>query len=74
MGIMGFDQNNDVSYSKWERIFFGIGAGIVFTGIILKYNHIHVSRYFLIIGIAIALLSFLVGLFLKDKDQVEEED
>ncbi|MFK7783711.1 MAG: hypothetical protein AB8B56_01275 [Crocinitomicaceae bacterium] len=66
---MRFNLGDGVFYSKWERIFFAIGAGIVLTGIILKYNGYHVSWYFLIVGIVIALTSYFIGFFSNDEDQ-----
>lgn len=70
---MDFEEEDDVSYPTGERIVYAVGAILIVIGIILKYNGFRYSHYFLLIGVAVSLVSYVFGFFAKDKDQDRDE-
>ena len=51
---------------NWERIFYVIGAALVFVGIVLKYQFLPNARYFLIGGLTVLAGSYILGFFSKN--------
>ena len=70
---MDLEEDNDVSYPSWERIVYAIGAVTIIIGIILKYNRLSYAQYFLLIGVGISLVSYLLGFFPKKKNEEKDE-
>ncbi|MDG1331422.1 MAG: hypothetical protein P8P74_03785 [Crocinitomicaceae bacterium] len=70
---MDFEEDDNVSYPSVERIVYAIGAITIVIGIILKYNRLRYAQYFLLIGVGISLVSYIVGFFAKKKKEDRNE-